>query len=578
MNEPFTHLGALTPGTRLGEFEFRHVLGHGGFGVTYLGWDTVLQSFVAIKEYMPAQIAVRGSDLTVLPKSRDDEQDYRWGLDRFLDEARMLARFDHPGIVRVRRFFEAHGTAYIVMEHLEGHTLSAVYQSENVLDEARLRAILTPILDALEQVHAADFLHRDIKPGNIMFRADGMPALIDFGAARTSVALRSQTVTAIVTPGYSPIEQYSTSRAIKQGPPTDIYSVGAVLYRGITGTVPDDATARIVDDGLVPTGQAKVGKYGKSFTDAVDWALQLRSEDRPQSVAEWRGRLETGAARRRPAASVPSADKPAAPARQRSKAPLYVALSVAALLVAGSAVVLSGALDGLTGGDLSSKVSEVRDLLARGDRAGAQRALAEARSLGLDAQTEQELAAAIDRAQRLAAAIAAFRQALARPDFAAARAALDRARSLRLPEDTYRNHLTAIERRRSEAVQRSVDACATHESAGRLPAALACYRAVLERQADHAVAKNKVRELVPKIAWTAARKKNTVEAYHGFLQAHGGSAHAGAARQSLGKLEVAYWRLARKANTQAAYAQYLKIYPNGIYAEIARKRFSQPER
>ena len=218
MNEPFTHLGALTPGTRLGEFEFQHVLDHGGFGVTYLGWDTVLQSNVAIKEYMPAHIAIRGGDLTILPKTREDEQDYRWGLDRFLDEARMLARFDHPGIVRVRRFFEAHGTAYIVMEHLEGQTLYALYKSKKVLSESQLRSVVTPILDALEQIHAAEFLHRDIKPGNIMFRADGMPTLIDFGAARTSVAMRSQTMTAIVTPGYSPIEQYSTSKNVKQGP------------------------------------------------------------------------------------------------------------------------------------------------------------------------------------------------------------------------------------------------------------------------------------------------------------------------------------------------------------------------
>ena len=327
MNEPFTHLGALTPGTRLGEFEFQHVLGHGGFGVTYLGWDTVLQSNVAIKEYMPAHIAIRGGDLTILPKTREDEQDYRWGLDRFLDEARMLARFDHPGIVRVRRFFEAHGTAYIVMEHLEGQTLYALYKSKKVLSESQLRSVVTPILDALEQIHAAEFLHRDIKPGNIMFRADGMPTLIDFGAARTSVAMRSQTMTAIVTPGYSPIEQYSTSKNVKQGPWTDIYSVGAVLYRGITGTVPDDATARVMDDGLVPAAQAKAGKFSKTFTDAVDWALQLRSDNRPQSVQEWRGfwRGVRPGGGRLPRVSAPTSRRPRSESAARGRGLPYSA-------------------------------------------------------------------------------------------------------------------------------------------------------------------------------------------------------------------------------------------------------------
>ena len=575
MNEPFTHLGALTPGTRLGEFEFQHVLGHGGFGVTYLGWDTVLQSNVAIKEYMPAHIAIRGGDLTILPKTREDEQDYRWGLDRFLDEARMLARFDHPGIVRVRRFFEAHGTAYIVMEHLEGQTLYALYKSKKVLSESQLRSVVTPILDALEQIHAAEFLHRDIKPGNIMFRADGMPTLIDFGAARTSVAMRSQTMTAIVTPGYSPIEQYSTSKNVKQGPWTDIYSVGAVLYRGITGTVPDDATARVMDDGLVPAAQAKAGKFSKTFTDAVDWALQLRSDDRPQSVQEWRGLLEGGASRRRPVAASVRADKPPAPVRKRGNGPWLAVLGVVAVLAVGSAAYWWDEIADLFGNGLSSKVSEVHALLAKGEFGGAQRALEEARRLGLDAQKYRNLKAAIEKSVKRTAALAAFRGALARRDYAAARAALDRARALGLPEAAYRTHLAAIDKRKAEDLQRSAGSCAAHEAAGRLAAALDCYRKVLAQQPDDAVAKAKVRTLVPRVAWSAAQAKNTAEAYHAFLQAHSGSAFAGAARQRLEDLEIPNWRVAKAANTRAAYARFLKIYPNGTFAGIAKKRLSE---
>ncbi|MDE0702559.1 MAG: hypothetical protein OXH59_02430 [Rhodospirillaceae bacterium] len=223
----------------------------------------------------------------------------------------------------------------------------------------------------------------------------------------------------------------------------------------------------------------------------------------------------------------------------------------------------------------AAKVREVRALLERGDAAGARRALAEVRALGLDAQIDRDLRAAIERAERRAAALAAFREALARRDYAAARGALDRARGLGLREAVYRQHLAAIEARRADDLRLLVEPCAAHEAASRPAEALACYRKVLERRPDHAAARAKVRELVPRAAWAAVRAKNTAEAYHSFLQAHGGSAHAGAARQSLGKLEVAYWRSARKANTQAAYAQYLKIYPEGIYAEIAKKRLSE---
>ena len=191
MSEKPTHRGALPPGTCVQEFEFREVLGRGGFGITYKGWNRTLEKTVAIKEYMPTDTAVRESDRTVHPKSDDDQEDFQWGLERFLDEARMLARFEgHPGIVGVQQFFQAHGTAYIVMEYLDGQTLGAIYKEDSVLPEQQLRSLLAPLLEALEQVHEAEFLHRDIKPSNIMFRHDRTPVLIDFGAARAAIVQR----------------------------------------------------------------------------------------------------------------------------------------------------------------------------------------------------------------------------------------------------------------------------------------------------------------------------------------------------------------------------------------------------
>ena len=281
----------MPPGTSIGDFEIEKYLSAGGFGITYRGWDTVLGRAVAVKEYLPSAVAVRVADMTVHPKTRDDVEDYQKGLDDFLREARVLARFEHhPNIVRVHRFFEAHGTAYIMMEFVEGQPLSMLCEAEKILDEPRLTAILNPLLAALSEMHAVEFLHRDIKPGNIMLRDDGAPVLIDFGAARAAMGARSQSMTAIASPGYAPIEQYTTKG--RQGPWTDIYAVGASLYQAMTGAKPSEAPARSVGDDLVPTDQATAGRYSKPLCDAVDWALRMRGTDRPQSIAEWREVLE----------------------------------------------------------------------------------------------------------------------------------------------------------------------------------------------------------------------------------------------------------------------------------------------
>ena len=199
------YLHALPPGYRIEEYELVRVLGSGGFGITYLGYDHHLDKAVAIKEYLPNDLAVRTDNNSVLPKSTQDKADYEWGLARFLNEAQTLARFDHRHIIKIHRFFRVHGTGYSVMEYAEGETLSEMLQRKGTLTEVELKRILFLILDGLEAVHDADFLHRDIKPGNIIIRDDGSPVLIDFGSARQAVAGKSRSVTAIVTPGYAPI-------------------------------------------------------------------------------------------------------------------------------------------------------------------------------------------------------------------------------------------------------------------------------------------------------------------------------------------------------------------------------------
>ncbi len=329
------YLHALPPGYRIQEYELVRVLGSGGFGITYLGYDHNLDKAVAIKEYLPSELAVRADNKSVLPKSTQDKADYVWGLERFLSEAQTLARFDHRHIIKIHRFFRTHGTGYIVMEYAEGETLSAVLQRKGTLTEAELKRILFPILDGLEAVHEADFLHRDIKPGNIVIRDDGSPVLIDFGSARQAVAGKSRSVMAIVTPGYAPIEQYSAKG--HQGPWTDIYGLGAVCYRCLTGEQPDDATERLREDPLVPATKRCEGKASASLLGAIDRALRVDAGERPQTIAEWRQTLsdkaEAPAYRWRKDTAKPTT-RPSSPPSQGSRDGLLSKLLLAGVVLA----------------------------------------------------------------------------------------------------------------------------------------------------------------------------------------------------------------------------------------------------
>ncbi len=298
------HPSALPAGHRLQEYEIVSVLGVGGFGITYLANDTQLEMRVAIKEYLPNSLAVRGGDSTVLPKSQTDAEDYRWGLDRFMKEAQTLARFRHPNIVRVLRFFEANGTGYTVMEYEEGQSLGQ-YLAANppAMGEAELLRLLLPLLDGLKLVHAAGFLHRDIKPANIYLRADGSPVLIDFGSARQAMGSHTQSITSIFTPGYAPFEQYFADG--KQGPWTDIYALAAVAYRLVAGMPPPEAAKRVREDTLLPATTLCRGRYSAGLLHAIDQALAMHEAARPQSIDAWLALLNA------PRTAAPTAPTPA---------------------------------------------------------------------------------------------------------------------------------------------------------------------------------------------------------------------------------------------------------------------------
>ena len=287
-----SNLLALPGGTELvGDYRIGRVLGAGGFGITYLADELALSRRVTIKEYFPSDFAARAGDIDASPRSKDCAGDYKWGLERFIEEAQTLARFDHPNIVRVYRYFRANNTGYMVLHFEEGQSFKSWLKSlGRAPRQAELDAIVAPLLDALEIIHRGDFLHRDIAPDNIIIRKDGEPVLIDFGSARGDLSAQSRTVSALVKPGYSPYEQYgSTSR--NQGPWTDIYALGATLYQAVTGRRPPDAPSRVVADDIVPARDAAISSYRAGFLAAIDRALALEVGDRPQSIPEWRGQL-----------------------------------------------------------------------------------------------------------------------------------------------------------------------------------------------------------------------------------------------------------------------------------------------
>lgn len=328
---------SLPSGTRLREFEVERVVGEGGFSIVYAAVDINLRRRVALKEYMPTSLARRCDDRTVQPRSERDSETFDLGRRSFINEARLLARFDHPALVKVHQFWEENGTAYMVMPLYQGRTLKHWLMTlGRPPTEEELKDLVAPLLEALEHLHAENVFHRDIAPDNILLLDDGKPVLLDFGAARQVLVDSNTALTAILKPSYAPIEQYADMAQLRQGAWTDIYALCAVLYFAITGAAPPSAIARSISDKMATATKAGGGRYSARFLRAIDAGLTVRPEGRPQSVGQFRELLlqEAPATVRRSTRSNHDREPSDSASRWRSHWAL-AAFGVGALLLAG---------------------------------------------------------------------------------------------------------------------------------------------------------------------------------------------------------------------------------------------------
>ncbi|WP_457352512.1 serine/threonine protein kinase [Roseateles sp. P5_D6] len=308
-------INALPVGTRFGELEIIGTLGVGGFGIVYLARDHSLEREIAIKEYMPSQFALRDGQSQVSVRSVSMKETFELGRRSFVNEAKLLARFDHPSLLKVYRFWEANGTAYMAMPRLVGQNLREARKARPTPPpEAWVKRIFDAVLGGLETLHAQNVWHRDVAPDNIFLPSDGSPPiLLDFGAARQAISDRTQVFTAILKPSFAPIEQYAEATTLRQGAWTDFYALAAAMHELLTGRPPPPATARAMGDELLPL---EVPGYSPAFLAGMDWALRVAPHQRPQTVAAWREVLDGRSAVPRPQLAqprVPTAPPPPAP-------------------------------------------------------------------------------------------------------------------------------------------------------------------------------------------------------------------------------------------------------------------------
>jgi non-specific serine/threonine protein kinase len=344
----------LAIGTRLAEFEITGVIGEGGFGIVYLAFDHSLQRTVAIKEYMPAPLAARGTDHAVTVRAKRHEEAFAAGLRSFINEARLLAQFDHPALIKVYRFWEQNESAYMAMRYYEGETFKSVVagQAERI-DEAWLKRVLQQLLGALDALYQVNILHRDVSPENIIIQPNGQAVLLDFGAARQIVSGLAQSLTVILKPGFAPVEQYADDEAMEQGPWTDIYALSAVMYLAVAQKPPPSAVGRLLNDPIAPLADGDHPGFGKSFLAALDQGLAVRPENRPRSIAAFAALLDIDmaaapavhAAAAPPAAVAVGASAPApatvSAASQRRRWPLVGGIAAVAVAAIGLGVTLS---------------------------------------------------------------------------------------------------------------------------------------------------------------------------------------------------------------------------------------------
>ena len=278
---------ALQSGTLISEYRIREMLGQGSCWTTYLATDTTVGRKVVVKEYFPLALASRDSALAVVMTcTEENRESFKQGLVQFLEAGQRLARFDHPNIVKVRRLFEANGTAYLVTDYYDGASLAVHIKRVGVLSQEQLDRILMALLDGLEQIHREKVLHQAVNPANVYIRSDGSPVLLNVGGAQLMTAQTSPHASELVLDAYSAIEQYSANG--KLGPWTDIYGAGASLYGAVTGQQPQDSPGRMAKENLTPAVELAKGRYEESYLKAIDIALRLNPKKRPQSIAQWR--------------------------------------------------------------------------------------------------------------------------------------------------------------------------------------------------------------------------------------------------------------------------------------------------
>ncbi|MFD1804224.1 serine/threonine protein kinase [Mixta tenebrionis] len=276
---------ALPPGYRFNEFEIKDVIGGGGFGIVYRAWDHQLERTIAIKEFMPASLAVRGDDLNLVLRSERFSKTFHAGLNSFIQEARLLARFNHPNLLHVLRFWVQNDTAYMGTVFYSGTTLSRLAAARpDLINEAWIRRLLPPLFGAINIIHQEGYLHRDISLDNIQIQENKVPVLLDFGSARKTIGNLSDESETMLRPGFAPIEQYSDNNESEQGPWTDIYALGAVLHTLIVGAPPPVSVVRSIEDNYRPLSELRPDGFSLPLLHAIDRALALNPADRPQSI------------------------------------------------------------------------------------------------------------------------------------------------------------------------------------------------------------------------------------------------------------------------------------------------------
>lgn len=284
---------ALPVGYRFNEFEIKEVIGGGGFGIVYRAWDHQLERTIAIKEFMPSSLAVRGDDMTLVLRSERFGKAFSAGLNSFIQEARLLARFNHPNLLHVLRFWVQNDTAYMGTLFYSGTTLSRLREEKpELINEAWIRRTLPMLFGAIKTIHDEGYLHRDISLDNIQIQDNGLPVLLDFGSARRTIGNLSDETETMLRPGFAPIEQYTDDNESEQGPWTDIYALGAVLRTLIVGSPPPVSVVRSIQDTCKPLAEIQPQGYSLSLLQAIDRALALHMEDRPQSIDEFAALIE----------------------------------------------------------------------------------------------------------------------------------------------------------------------------------------------------------------------------------------------------------------------------------------------